>query len=255
VDPINRIDPNGLFGMGLGLGGLMLGAALHANLQTTAIDVYQDVYDGTVKGLNIFEAFYNSKIFTALALTGVTGAAIYAGYMAFYIVAIKDGVINKVPAYNPVHTPQQIDGQAEKIIKQWMKVKGFNPNKIIALKNASGHGVDLIGMRDGELYIFEIKGHEGSMRGTGYADLSPAQRSVDDFIMTRLQRAAGHDSLPHWNDNNVSPQVRKAAQEALDHINAGKPMVTRMIHVENVFNSLSGGVKIIDKPWKKSKIK
>jgi hypothetical protein len=190
----------------------MLGAALNTNLQTIAIDCYQDTYDGTVKGLNIFEAFYNSKVFSALALTGDPTAAVYASYMAFFIVAISDGVIDKVPNYNPVHTSQQIDAQAEKIVRQWMKTKGFDPDKIIALKNASGHGVDLVGMRNGKLYIFEIKGHEGLMRGSGYGDLSPAQKNVDDFITTRLRKAA-NDNMGHWSDANVSPQVRQAAKD------------------------------------------
>ncbi|MDR2438281.1 MAG: RHS repeat-associated core domain-containing protein, partial [Planctomycetaceae bacterium] len=255
ADPVNRIDPSGEFGFALGLGGLMLGVVLNTNLQTISIDCYQDTYDGTVKGLNIFEAFYNSKVFAALALTGEPTAATYASYMAFFIVAISDGVIDKVPTYNPVHTSQQIDAQAEKIVRQWMKAKGFDPNKIITLKNASGHGVDLVGMRNGKLYIFEIKGHEGLMRGSGYGDLSQAQRNVDDFITTRLRKAA-YSSTGHWSDNNVSQQVRKAAQEALDHINDGKPMATRMIHVENVFGSvLNSSAKIIYKSWKRLKIK
>jgi hypothetical protein len=232
----------------------MLGAVLHTNLQTLAVDRYQEAYDGTVKGLNIFEAFYNSKVFAALALTGDPTAAVYAAYSAFFIVAISDGVIDKVPAYNPVHTPQQIDAQAEKIVRQWMKAKGFDPDKIIALKNASGHGVDLVGMRNGKLYVFEIKGHEGLVRGSGYGDISPAQRNVDNFIKTRLQRA-GEGNTGHWGDVNVSPQVRQAARNALKHIEQGNPVTSRMIHVENVFNSLSGGAKIIYKSWKKLKLK
>jgi hypothetical protein len=110
-------------------------------------------------------------------------------------------------------------------------------------------------MRNGKLYIFEIKGHEGLMRGSGYGDLSPAQRNVDDFIITRLQKAAKSTGTGHWSDTNVSPQIRQAAQEALDHINKGKPTVSRMIHVEKVFNSLSTGAKIIYKSWKRLKLK
>jgi hypothetical protein len=66
-DPINQIDPTGLFGMGLGLGGLMLGAVLNTSFQTYAIDGYQDAHDGIVHGLGFFDSFYNLKILDALA--------------------------------------------------------------------------------------------------------------------------------------------------------------------------------------------
>jgi RHS repeat-associated protein len=156
ADPVNGIDPTGLFGMDLGLGGLRLGADLNTNIQTYAIDGYQDAHDGIVHGLN----------------------------------------------------------------------------------------------------IFEIKGHKGLMRGSGYGYLSLAQRNVDDFITTRLQEAANPTNIGHWSDTNVSPQVRKAAQEALDHINDKKLTVSRMIHVENVFGSvLNNSAKIIYKSWKRLKLK
>jgi hypothetical protein len=42
ADPVNGIDPTGLFGMALGLGGLMLGAALNTNFQKDSLEKFHE---------------------------------------------------------------------------------------------------------------------------------------------------------------------------------------------------------------------
>ena len=249
ADPVNMIDPSGRFG----LGGVMISAAFNTNFQSLSVNFYETSYELSKIALDGMDMFYNVQILQALAALGSLNAITYLDYLPIFCTALKDGIISKIPTYNPNYSAGQIDDQAQLIIEKMMKKKGFIKESVIALKNGNGHGIDLIGIsKNGELHIIEIKGHQLSMTGDRYNSLSGAQKDVDRFIMTRLNRAAGQTNNKYWKDTNVTPQVRDAAKKAIQWMEEGKPVIKKMIHVDYAFRSWwRGGAKVLEYPWKK----
>lgn len=87
---------------------------------------------------------------------------------------------------------------------------------IVAIKNRSGHGIDLIGRNPkGELEFYEIKtsakGHTVAQKG-----------DPEDFIATRLERAINERG--HWDPRNTIPGLKDIADEIQQEIlrNGGK---------------------------------
>lgn len=81
--------------------------------------------------------------------------------------------------------------------------KGYTD--IVSVKNASGHGIDLVARNpEKELEFFEIK-----TSGVGKA---AAQRGdPEDFIASRLQRAI--DGAGHWDPKNTMPGMKQLARD------------------------------------------
>jgi Holliday junction resolvase-like predicted endonuclease len=81
---------------------------------------------------------------------------------------------------------------------------------IVAIKNKSGHGIDLLGRNaGGELEFFEVK--------TSAKGLAPAQKGdPEQFVATRLQRA--FDAQGHWDPKNTIPDLQSIARNLQEEL-------------------------------------
>ncbi|MCC4595871.1 hypothetical protein NRY95_01145 [Xanthomonas campestris pv. phormiicola] len=92
-------------------------------------------------------------------------------------------------------TTRQLGDIGEAIQTHALVKQGYS--NIVAIKNRSGHGIDLVGRTpDGDLEFFEIK--------TSAKGMAPAQRGDPQaFVAERLRRAIGAQG--HWNPKNTIP--------------------------------------------------
>jgi hypothetical protein len=82
---------------------------------------------------------------------------------------------------------------------------------IVAIKNKSAHGIDLVGKNphSNEIEFFEIK--------TSAKGIAPAQvGDPEQFVSTRLQRAMGAQG--HWDPKNTIPGLKDVASSLRDEI-------------------------------------
>ena len=92
----------------------------------------------------------------------------------------------------------------------YLQAQGYSD--IVAVQNASGHGIDLVATKDGVTHYFEVK----TTTGDTPPDLSPAQQDPEAFVRRRLERAVNGDG--HWAPHNVAPGLRERASELLDEL-------------------------------------
>src|SRR5262249_40054333 len=97
-----------------------------------------------------------------------------------------------------------------------------------AIQNNSGHGIDVLARNSsGELRFFEVKTSTTGQAGR----LTDAQRYTEEFITTRLERAA--QAQGQW--RNLDPATRRKAADALAEIRGGAPV--RGIKVDVMYPS------------------
>jgi hypothetical protein len=93
------------------------------------------------------------------------------------------------------HRTGEIGRFGEALARQILVQRGYH--KVIAIQNPSGHGIDLVGVKTGRgggaglVAYFEIKTTTTQRSG----GLSAAQQNVEDFVVTRLTRAAADTRL------------------------------------------------------------
>ncbi|MEB1348946.1 XVIPCD domain-containing protein [Xanthomonas campestris pv. campestris] len=100
-------------------------------------------------------------------------------------------------------TTRQLGDIGEAIQTHDLVKQGYSD--IVAIKNRSGHGIDLVGRNpDGDLEFFEIK--------TSAKGLAPAQHGdPEQFVAKRLERAI--DAQGHWDPKNTIPGLKSIAQD------------------------------------------
>ncbi|ATS51855.1 conserved hypothetical protein [Xanthomonas citri pv. fuscans] len=98
-------------------------------------------------------------------------------------------------------TTRQLGDIGEAIQTHELVKQGYSD--IVAIKNRSGHGIDLVGRNPGgELEFFEIK--------TSAKGMAPAQHGdPEQFVAKRLERAI--DAKGHWNPQNTIPGLNDIA--------------------------------------------
>ncbi|MHB1425942.1 MAG: polymorphic toxin-type HINT domain-containing protein, partial [Gemmataceae bacterium] len=119
-------------------------------------------------------------------------------------------------------------------------LRGLGHKIVGSIQNASGHGIDLITRKGGELFFWEVKGSQ-----IGRFKLSPAQaRGVDSFVKSRLDRAAR--GLGSW--RGLNPRIADKARYLLDEIKAtGGKARGGVIFFPNLFSGKGSTVQI--QPW------
>lgn len=141
------------------------------------------------------------------------------------------------------HLPQshQAGNIAEELAHIWLKREGCT--NIIAIQNASNHGLDLV-YRDarGEWMVAEVKGHiaEGAARLRGMAKGGPV-----DFAKSVIERVNAGEGA--W--GGISKETRAAARALEDYLKRGKTLQGWVINVEHVLDGL--GVVITKTLWRK----
>lgn len=100
-------------------------------------------------------------------------------------------------------TTRQLGDIGEAIQTHDLVKQGYSD--IVAIKNRSGHGIDLVGRNPGgELEFFEIK--------TSAKGMAPAQHGdPEQFVAKRLERAI--DAQGHWDPKNTIPGLKSIAQD------------------------------------------
>ena len=97
---------------------------------------------------------------------------------------------------------------------------------IRSVQNASGHGIDLIGERNGVTEYFEVK----TSTTARAPELSKAQSQINSFIRSRLTRAA--TGARGW--GRISPAVRADARALLLDIQGGASLSGEVIRITNL---------------------
>jgi Holliday junction resolvase-like predicted endonuclease len=122
-----------------------------------------------------------------------------------------------------------VGGIGERLAMEILLTKGHTI--LTAVKNASGHGIDIITLnKNGRLMFWEVK---TSLSEVAPA-LSKAQRSMDTFVRTRLARAAAGGA--HWAG---SPAAIKGAEDVIARLIAGAKIRGGVLNVTNL-NSHNG---------------
>jgi Holliday junction resolvase-like predicted endonuclease len=112
----------------------------------------------------------------------------------------------------------------EEAARAYLEQLGYT--NIRSIQNASGHGIDLVGDLGAESHFFEVKASTTSRAPA----LSEAQRDINKFVPSRLQRAM--EARGHW--KRVSTAVKETAEALASRIAEGMPIQGRIIRVTHV---------------------
>jgi hypothetical protein len=119
------------------------------------------------------------------------------------------GVAGATPSLTNAEVGEIAEAEARKLLES----RGYT--KVVALQNASGHGLDLVGIKEGKdgsrlIVYFEVKGSRTEAAGR----LSKAQRNITSFVTSRLSGiVAGSKGYA-----NVDAATREMAEELLNEI-------------------------------------
>lgn len=133
-------------------------------------------------------------------------------------------------------TSKEVGDLAEDIVMKQLQSSG-KYSEVVALKNPSGHGVDLIAAKasDGSFVFYEVK---GSKYGYG-SGLSADQKDMADFVKTRVDRAA--DGGGQW--QGATQEVKDFANRVSKWLGDGNTPTGEVVRV-----NLSK-TDIRSKPW------
>jgi hypothetical protein len=130
---------------------------------------------------------------------------------------------------------REIGRLSEKISASYYKRKGYTI--MGAIQNRSGHGIDLVVRKRGELIFVEVK--------TNSARLSKAQaQGGRSFVRDRLRRVLDRQHPKHGFFKNVDEQTKRLARYCEQQIKNG----TKTIKYRVVRVRISDG-SIVETPW------
>jgi Holliday junction resolvase-like predicted endonuclease len=228
---------------GMGLGGMMVSAALSTNFQSISINFYGAAHDAANSWLDVINFAHSYSILIALAtftdsfpwavdnLISLTKIA--WAYTEGFIKGLR-GIPSFVDGNN-----KALGDYAENVVKNMLRRKGYTD--VIPIQNKRNHGIDIIAKNpQGKWRAFEVKGHFGQ----GAAKLSDDQADIVKFVTTRLRRA-----ISQWHD--VVPEVRLAARSYLEYIqiNGSQSIKGFVVNVEFCSSSLNPYISIFR--WKR----
>jgi hypothetical protein len=143
------------------------------------------------------------------ALEASANATLDADAKALSAVVAAAGVVGTTTVFTNAEVGEIAEAEARKLLES----RGYT--KIIALQNASGHGLDLVGIKEGKdgsrlIGYFEVKGTRSKTPGR----LSKAQRDIKSFVTSRLSAiVAGTKGY-----GSVDAATREMAEELLKEI-------------------------------------
>jgi Holliday junction resolvase-like predicted endonuclease len=253
ASPVNGIDPTGEFFS------LILGSLFDANLQSNMANFYQGAFEASQYGLQAMDSYYNLKLLkamswdrgnwgltaTAMSVLPVLAAIANDGGLSLPVSKIvgmtsADWSLYIQKTYGYLAPANRAGRVAENLASAWLKSRGYT--NIIAIQNASSHGIDLIARHGtGNWVAFEVKGH---IKG-GTARLKGLQRlGAEGFAKNVLERISARKQ--GW--GNISKETRAAAYALRDYLKSGKSLRGVVINVENALDAVS--VVIRTKIWK-----
>ena len=236
-DPVNHSDPTGLFF------GLLLGAAFGSNLQSMSAQFYDAAYETTKAGLGVLDDYYNMKLLDAFAMDSAT---VHWASERLQVVAVLAMMRETIRVSEIVGMASDEWGRfvqakfgylpltnragkaGEYLATAYLKKQGYTD--VIAITNATGHGLDIIAKKDGAWNAFEVKAHILK----GYGRLSPLQKkgpkAYANYVLKQIDQGKGH-----W--KNVAPEVLLAADQLRDYLRKGGSLSETVIDVDFALNT------------------
>jgi hypothetical protein len=99
-DPIQFIDPSGLFA---GVAGIGVGMAMVSSIRIASMPIYGGIFEGTTSGINILSIIYQFKITAELDYGNITGEAIKWMLMSLPVVGpIVCMVVSKIASIGTI---------------------------------------------------------------------------------------------------------------------------------------------------------
>ena len=120
---------------------------------------------------------------------------------------------------------------------------------IFAIKNNSGHGIDIVATDPhGNPAFFEVKATQTGRAG-GLSSLQ--RRGGQDYVGRQLLRAIA--AKGHWSVNNTEPGAGAQTETALQNLERatkeGRPITYSKINVFTVAPGASGPTTLTTSPW------
>jgi hypothetical protein len=235
-----------------GVAAAMVGACFSANFQSMAVNFYSASYSLIKEGLNIYEILYTTNFLKALSCIEPPPEWAVSALCAVPIVAILANQGEKIKISDLMdpdalkkfkkelrHLPwgQQSGKVGEELAAAWLKQQGFT--NVVALQNASNQGIDIIGMKNAKVYVFEVKSHIL----IGIPTLSSRQAEGPTRYAKNILDDIAH--APAW--RNISPEVSRTANFLLNYITNHNNRISG--YVINVNYALSTKVLINATRW------
>jgi hypothetical protein len=227
-DPVDLVDPSGHETLGSILTGASIGAIL--NVADTCIAtrgkakardlVASFLLGGTVGAIGggiaplFWEAGFAGKVFVggiglSMGAWGV-GDAIQqenAGLAVYRGATLGISILALAKALPSSQSTTAIANIGEARVAKMLRDTGYRD--VWAMKNASGNGLDLIGITpDGRLAVFEVKTSTSGNIG----NLTPAQQNMDEYLLGVL----GEASEGRLRGQNISPSDTALARRLLN---------------------------------------
>jgi Holliday junction resolvase-like predicted endonuclease len=174
---------------------------------TRQIDPIEAAQTSVIAAAQLAEDLENKKAKDDADLQGVYKSATEA--LAINLAGLSEKTFNK-----ELRTGQM----GEAIVKKTLELRGYS---VVELQNASGHGIDLVGIKlkdkgSGLIVYLEVKSSSTDYPGR----LSAAQQNPVEFVKSRLQRVVDRQGFY----KNVDPRVAEVAGQLIAEIDSGRPV-------------------------------
>jgi RHS repeat-associated protein len=230
ADPVNGIDPSGQM-----LAGAMVSIAMNTNFQSASINFYQSAYDLTTSGLDFLNLKYIVDFLRAYSY--VPSPPPYVSAMLCTLPVL--GMLSNAKLLSPSDIRNFVDLSvwqhlpdshlAGKMGEEWVKRllvrKGYDKNSIIAIQNASNHGIDIVAKKGNQYFVIEVKSHIEE----GAAKLSNRQKDVTAFVDDILKKIEIGEGA--W--KNIPEETFNAAKNLANYLaTPGKKLQGLVINVD-----------------------